>query len=258
MDQFDNPWAEVKQELNSLGTNPAGSEGKVAKQALDINAQLDQQFFPSDNPAVTQEYNKFDYSMPSNVIPNPLFNPFEITEATALGIPSGSLGQVRQNEDLHQMPILGPDLHTQNGSILDYRSPLTSTPIVTPLVVQTENFIDPLNSDTGGLLTSDSDPQPTQNVQKEQSLPYKYQIKVANPLKVGDKLSGYVEYNIRGFTDNPEFRNPEIGVMRRYSDFLWLYNQLCNQYVGIIIPPIPEKLQIGRYCFIDKISRRIC
>lgn len=36
--------------------------------------------------------------------------------------------------------------------------------------------------------------------------------------------------------------NKEIQhVSRRYSDFEWLYKEFDNKYIGIIVPPLPEK-----------------
>ena len=36
-------------------------------------------------------------------------------------------------------------------------------------------------------------------------------------------------------------------VLRRYSDFLWLYERLHVERAGAIVPPIPEKQPVGRF-----------
>ncbi len=36
-------------------------------------------------------------------------------------------------------------------------------------------------------------------------------------------------------------------VLRRYSDFLWLYDQLQIERSGAIVPPLPEKQPVGRF-----------
>jgi sorting nexin-1/2 len=36
-------------------------------------------------------------------------------------------------------------------------------------------------------------------------------------------------------------------VLRRYSDFLWLYERLHMERAGAIVPPIPEKQPVGRF-----------
>jgi sorting nexin-1/2 len=50
------------------------------------------------------------------------------------------------------------------------------------------------------------------------------------------------------------YRNYQFTTIRRYSDFLYLYNQLTNKYPGLIIPPIPEKSTIHKFKtdFIEK------
>lgn len=42
-------------------------------------------------------------------------------------------------------------------------------------------------------------------------------------------------------TSNPNFRNTEWSVERRYSDFEWLRTKLCSAFRGTIVPPMPEK-----------------
>jgi PX domain len=71
-------------------------------------------------------------------------------------------------------------------------------------------------------------------------------IQVLEPLQVGDKLSGRIEYRVATKTTLP-FRNQQCSVMRRFSDFLWLYNQLLHKYPGVIIPPVPDKQAVGRF-----------
>ena len=36
-------------------------------------------------------------------------------------------------------------------------------------------------------------------------------------------------------------------VLRRYSDFLWLYEKLQQERAGAIVPPLPEKQPVGRF-----------
>lgn len=36
-------------------------------------------------------------------------------------------------------------------------------------------------------------------------------------------------------------------VLRRYSDFLWLYERLHQEKAGAIVPPLPEKQPVGRF-----------
>jgi sorting nexin-1/2 len=36
-------------------------------------------------------------------------------------------------------------------------------------------------------------------------------------------------------------------VLRRYSDFLWLYETLSINNPGVVVPPTPEKSSFGRF-----------
>jgi sorting nexin-1/2 len=42
-----------------------------------------------------------------------------------------------------------------------------------------------------------------------------------------------------------EYRGPEKIVIRRFSDFVWLHEQLAERNKGIVIPPLPEKSAVG-------------
>lgn len=55
-------------------------------------------------------------------------------------------------------------------------------------------------------------------------------------------------------------------VLRRYSDFLWLYERLHKQRAGSIVPPIPEKQAVSRFspefveerrCALERFLRRV-
>lgn len=42
-------------------------------------------------------------------------------------------------------------------------------------------------------------------------------------------------------TTSPAFSKSTFSVLRRYSDFLWLYETLSANNPGVIVPPVPEK-----------------
>jgi PX domain len=48
-------------------------------------------------------------------------------------------------------------------------------------------------------------------------------------------------------TTNQNYKKSQFSVLRRYSDFVWLYDTLCNNNPGVIVPPIPEKNSLGRF-----------
>ena len=48
-------------------------------------------------------------------------------------------------------------------------------------------------------------------------------------------------------TTSPLFEKNQFSVLRRYSDFVWLYETLVNNNPGVIVPPLPEKSSFGRF-----------
>jgi sorting nexin-1/2 len=48
-------------------------------------------------------------------------------------------------------------------------------------------------------------------------------------------------------TTSPLFQKSAFSVLRRYSDFLWLYETLSLNNPGVVVPPVPEKNPFGRF-----------
>jgi sorting nexin-1/2 len=48
-------------------------------------------------------------------------------------------------------------------------------------------------------------------------------------------------------TTSSTFRSTSFSVLRRYSDFLWLYETLSLNNPGVVVPPVPEKNPFGRF-----------
>ncbi|CAH8589652.1 unnamed protein product [Heterobilharzia americana] len=63
-------------------------------------------------------------------------------------------------------------------------------------------------------------------------------VKVTSPAKVGEGISSYIVYRV-----NTQFLEKEFSVLRRFSDFLGLYERLVAKYLpeGVIVPPVPSK-----------------
>nr|CDS15876.1 sorting nexin 2 [Echinococcus granulosus] len=72
-------------------------------------------------------------------------------------------------------------------------------------------------------------------------------VKVLNPEKVGEGMSSYVVYAVKTMTNMSCFKNSNMCVHRRFSDFLGLYEKLKMKYIpqGLIIPCPPEKNMLG-------------
>ena len=53
------------------------------------------------------------------------------------------------------------------------------------------------------------------------------------------------------------YSKPSFSVLRRYSDFLWLYETLSYNNPGVIVPPVPEKTAFGRFANLFVQQRRL-
>ncbi|GME91452.1 unnamed protein product [[Candida] boidinii] len=69
------------------------------------------------------------------------------------------------------------------------------------------------------------------NTKKKNVLPLKHlEVSVGDPIKVGELTNAHVVYTITSKTKSNILPKPETNVVRRYRDFLWLYNQLLNNH----------------------------
>lgn len=48
-------------------------------------------------------------------------------------------------------------------------------------------------------------------------------------------------------TTSPLYSRSAFSVLRRYSDFLWIYETLSANNPGVVVPPVPEKNTFGRF-----------
>ena len=48
-------------------------------------------------------------------------------------------------------------------------------------------------------------------------------------------------------TTSPMYKKSTFSVLRRYSDFLWLYETLSMNNPGVVVPPAPDKNPFGRF-----------
>ncbi|CAI5719076.1 unnamed protein product [Hyaloperonospora brassicae] len=73
------------------------------------------------------------------------------------------------------------------------------------------------------------------------------QVTVKEPIKQGEGMNAYISYKISTSTSRPQFAKSSFTVVRRYSDFIWIHGQLSALFPGIVVPPLPEKLLVGRF-----------
>ncbi|TKA61052.1 hypothetical protein B0A49_10894 [Cryomyces minteri] len=106
-------------------------------------------------------------------------------------------------------------------------------------------YAPPVQPSNSEVATRPRQTQPSMSV--EQAAKPSFEIIVGDPHKVGDLTSSHTVYQVRTKTSSKAYRTPEFSVARRYRDFLWLYNQLHSNNLGVIIPPPPEKQAVGRF-----------
>ncbi|KAH8916372.1 Vps5-domain-containing protein [Atractiella rhizophila] len=78
----------------------------------------------------------------------------------------------------------------------------------------------------------------------------KFVIRVGDPQKVGaaiNPMSGHTVYTVRTQTNSTSFKKPEFSVLRRYKEFVWLYEQLLEDNPGVMVPQLPEKQAMGQF-----------
>jgi len=81
-------------------------------------------------------------------------------------------------------------------------------------------------------------------------------ISVSDPVQHSEGMGKYTSYRVditrnnnnNQITSDDIFRNTSSSaVLRRYSDFLWLYERLHKERPGSIVPPLPEKQAVSRF-----------
>ncbi|KAI9063885.1 Vps5-domain-containing protein, partial [Trametes sanguinea] len=84
-------------------------------------------------------------------------------------------------------------------------------------------------------------------VKKDTGIQPVFVISVDDPQKVGDPIRPYTMYTVHTKTTSPMYKKSTFSVLRRYSDFLWLYETLSMNNPGVVVPPVPEKAPFGRF-----------
>ena len=73
------------------------------------------------------------------------------------------------------------------------------------------------------------------------------QVTVTDPVKQGEGVKAFISYKVNTKTDLPEYDMSSFSVIRRYSDFVWLINQLVRDFPGYVIPPLPGKSVLNKF-----------
>lgn len=81
-------------------------------------------------------------------------------------------------------------------------------------------------------------------------------ITVSDPVQHSEGMNKYTSYRVdfrppppsqNNITEDVFQNSNASAVLRRYSDFLWLYNRLHKERAGAIVPPLPEKQAVSRF-----------
>lgn len=74
-------------------------------------------------------------------------------------------------------------------------------------------------------------------------------ITVSDPVQHSEGVNKYTSYRVDVRPPNSDMATTQVfsAVLRRYSDFLWLYERLQGERPGAIVPPLPEKQPVGRF-----------
>ncbi|XP_068663739.1 sorting nexin 1-like isoform X2 [Aristolochia californica] len=83
-------------------------------------------------------------------------------------------------------------------------------------------------------------------------------VTVTDPVKLGNGVQAYISYRVITKTNLPQYQGPEMIVIRRYSDFVWLRDRLCEKHKGIFIPPLPEKSAVEKFRFTAEFIEMRC
>ncbi|KAH9888986.1 Vps5 C terminal like-domain-containing protein [Cubamyces lactineus] len=95
--------------------------------------------------------------------------------------------------------------------------------------------------------TSPSDAGSFAAAKKDNSIRPVFVITVDDPQRVGDPIRAYTMYTVHTKTTSPMYKKSTFSVLRRYSDFLWLYETLSLNNPGVVVPPVPDKNPFGRF-----------
>eukprot|EP00164_Ancoracysta_twista_P004810 GFYU01006530.1.p1 GENE.GFYU01006530.1~~GFYU01006530.1.p1 ORF type:complete len:434 (-),score=165.52 GFYU01006530.1:176-1477(-) len=91
-------------------------------------------------------------------------------------------------------------------------------------------------------------PKPTPPASSSASKDSGIEVFISDPQKHGEgTMHAYISYKVTTQTTLQYFNHSQFHVVRRYRDFVWLHTQLGESYPGVIIPPIPEKILVGRF-----------
>ncbi|ANB12456.1 Snx4p [Sugiyamaella lignohabitans] len=101
------------------------------------------------------------------------------------------------------------------------------------------------NGDEGGIgSSSEAGPSSSSHLFASTKSDIYFNCLVNDPQKEQDGQNAYITYCVSTETNSPSFQNATARVRRRFSDFVYLYNTLLNQYPAVAVPPLPDKSRL--------------
>ncbi|CAG8588434.1 10879_t:CDS:10 [Funneliformis caledonium] len=209
---------------------------------------------PSSN-TISETLSEMDVSNPFHDVVSPLVAAEE-TSDTEVNDPSILNSQVNHKNSLKNSAIFSSRLDEREFEDVDVSSvkgiDVTSSVSTESNIHESSSGEDSLEDETT-IARSRNDRRlanlgynSIQSDLQNSSMP-NFDITVEDPQKIGDAISAHIIYKVRTRTTSSAFRNQDFTVLRRYRDFLWLYNQLTFGNPGVIVPPVPGKHAIGRF-----------
>eukprot|EP01095_Lingulamoeba_sp_RSL-Kostka_P009556 TRINITY_DN3322_c1_g2_i2.p1 TRINITY_DN3322_c1_g2~~TRINITY_DN3322_c1_g2_i2.p1 ORF type:complete len:571 (+),score=212.34 TRINITY_DN3322_c1_g2_i2:36-1748(+) len=154
-----------------------------------------------------------------------------------------------KNIDDKDNEVLGNDEDIKEGEI-DIPNDI-SKQIEEPVVVHNNNNNND-NEDEDEDENRFNDEEDDEDDEKSDS----FNIEIRSIKIVGNGVGAYVTYEVNAMTNLDLYKNNEMNIFRRYSDFVWLQDELLNNHKGIIIPPLPDKsvIQTNKLFGNDRLS----
>jgi len=203
----------------------------------------------------------------ANVEPPPLFDDDEnlskdadnddLFTSAQEDLPNNKSAVIEDKEDIFaehmtsEVPLDSPEPEKKDDIKPDVDEPLFDDPPRMGISESTTNSAmlsaSSAVTNTNSVSSENQKPKSMEEIEEEGGDQFSIEISVTDPKKMGDGMNAYMAYKVNTKTTLPEFKKQEMGVYRRFSDFLGLHDKMVEKYQhqGRIIPPPPEKSVLG-------------
>lgn len=67
---------------------------------------------------------------------------------------------------------------------------------------------------------------------------------ISEPVKESEGQNAYITYLVTTETNSTSFLRPNVQVRRRFSDFVYLFDSLTNEFPASAVPPLPDRSRL--------------